>query len=41
MTEDLAEVAEYTQPDTLCGENLQPADVTGAFMWLRPGTPAT
>jgi NAD(P)-dependent dehydrogenase (short-subunit alcohol dehydrogenase family) len=34
MPDDLAEVATYTQPDTLFGDILQPEDVTAAFMWL-------
>lgn len=32
--DELAEVASYTQPDSLFGEILQPEDVTAAFMWL-------
>jgi len=34
MDEGLAEVAAYTQPDSLFGEILQPEDVTAAVMWL-------
>lgn len=34
MDGKLAEVATYTQPDTLFEEILAPRDVTAAFMWL-------
>lgn len=34
MPGHLADVATYTQPDTLFGRILQPEDVSAAFMWL-------
>lgn len=34
MDDDLADVAAYTQPDSLFGEILTPEDVSAAVMWL-------